>query len=286
MKRHIIMLSIILVLVISGCGSSKEASTQTGLDSFTRLNYSEAHDLYSKSMDEFQELVDGFAETVEYWNVNYDSIKTAADIADYEQMWERLSKKAEDIYAELSGNHCPEDYEQKWLAYANCFKQISELTRKCTNLDVDNDNEYTFSEMTSLIKDVSADIYSCIEEGIEFADELTSMPQVDDSTSDYYQGSDSTGYKCAECGKDAPRTYTNPFSGQTEHYCETHYQEIASTIGNMESDVGASSQSKHTCEVCSREGTHRYESFTGQIEYYCTEHYNEMMDMLENFGMD
>lgn len=286
MKKYVMVLCIILLFMTSGCGSSKGVRTQAEADSVIRLSYSEAHDLYSKSMDEFQEIVDDFAQTVEYWNINYDSIKTTEDIAAYEKMWKSLAEKAENIYAELSGNRCPEDYEAKWLAYANCFKKISELSEKCTNLDTDNDNEYTFDEMTSLIKDVSVDIYGCIEEGIESADELASMPQADDSTSDYYQGNDSTGYKCVECGKDAPRTYTNPFSGQIEHYCETHYQEIVSTIGSMESDVGASSQSEHTCEVCSREGTHRYESFTGQTEYYCTEHYDEMMDMLKSFDLD
>lgn len=46
------------------------------------------------------------------------------------------------------------------------------------------------------------------------------------------------------------------------------------------------SQNKHTCEVCSKEGTHRYESFTGQTEYYCTEHYNEMMNLMKELGLN
>ena len=57
-------------------------------------------------------------------------------------------------------------------------------------------------------------------------------------------------------------------------------------MGEMEADVGNSNQSKHTCEECSREGTHKYDSFTGQTEYYCTEHYEELMDMLDVFGLD
>ena len=96
----------------------------------------------------------------------------------------------------------------------------------------------------------------------------------------------SSKHSCTECGKSANRTYKNPFSGVTEHYCETHYQEIIAIMGMMESDVGSSKQSKHTCEQCSREGTHRYNSFTGQTEYYCTQHYEELMDMLEEFGLD
>ena len=92
-------------------------------------------------------------------------------------------------------------------------------------------------------------------------------------------------HTCTECGKSANRTYKNPFSGSTEYYCESHYQEIIAIMEMMESDVGNSKQSKHTCEQCSKEGTHKYNSFTGQTEYYCTKHYEELMDMLEAFGL-
>lgn len=91
---------------------------------------------------------------------------------------------------------------------------------------------------------------------------------------------------CIECGKTANYTYTNPFSGVEESYCYSHYKEIIDIMSMMEDDVGNSSYSKHTCEECGREGTHRYESFTGQTEYYCTEHYEELKDMLEAFGLD
>lgn len=91
---------------------------------------------------------------------------------------------------------------------------------------------------------------------------------------------------CVECGKSATYTYKNPFSGKIEDYCYTHYKEIKDIMSMMEEDVGSSKQSKHTCEQCSREGTHRYNSFTGQTEYYCTTHYEELMDMLESFGLD
>lgn len=91
--------------------------------------------------------------------------------------------------------------------------------------------------------------------------------------------------KCVECGASASYTYTNPFSGKEEDYCYSHYQEILDILGDMEEDVGNSNQSKHTCEECSREGTHRYESFTGQTEYYCTKHYEELMDLLDSLGL-
>lgn len=92
-------------------------------------------------------------------------------------------------------------------------------------------------------------------------------------------------HSCAECGKSASKTYSNPFSGKQEYYCTTHYQKIIDIMSMMEDDVGSSKQSKHTCEQCSREGTHRYESFTGQTEYYCTQHYEELKDLLDAFGL-
>lgn len=103
------------------------------------------------------------------------------------------------------------------------------------------------------------------------------------NTSSNYEST--SGHSCVECGKNAPNSCTNPFSGELEYYCDTHYQEILDIIDMMESDVGSSNQSKHTCEECSKEGTHVYESFTGQTEYYCTEHYEELMDMLESLGI-
>ena len=98
--------------------------------------------------------------------------------------------------------------------------------------------------------------------------------------------SEKTSQVCVECGKEAKYSYTNPFSNNKESYCYTHYKQIVDILGKMESDVGKSSQSKHTCEKCSREGTHKYDSFTGQTEYYCTKHYEELKSMLEAFGLN
>ena len=91
---------------------------------------------------------------------------------------------------------------------------------------------------------------------------------------------------CIECGNTATKTYTNPISNEVEHYCLTHYNEIIDIMSGMEEDVGNSRYSSHTCEECSREGTHKYESFTGQTEYYCTQHYEELNDLLNSFGLD
>ena len=100
-----------------------------------------------------------------------------------------------------------------------------------------------------------------------------------------YNSNYSSSASCAECGENATNFCNNPFSGKTEYYCNAHYQEILDILDMMESDVGNSSQGKHTCEECSKEGTHLYESFTGQTEYYCTEHYNDLIDMLAALGI-
>ena len=93
--------------------------------------------------------------------------------------------------------------------------------------------------------------------------------------------SESEEHSCVECGKSASYTYTNPFSNEVENYCYTHYNEIINMIGEMEEDVGAGSFSKHTCEECSREGTHSIVGISGQTEYYCTTHYNELKEFMQ-----
>lgn len=48
-----------------------------------------------------------------------------------------------------------------------------------------------------------------------------------------------------------------------------------------------SSSSSHTCEECSRTGTHSYISpFSGEKEWYCDTHYEELKNLLGQFEMD
>lgn len=51
------------------------------------------------------------------------------------------------------------------------------------------------------------------------------------------------GHACEECGNNAMNTYNNPFSGKTEYYCDSHYQEIKDTLQMMEDDADKSSHS-------------------------------------------
>ena len=86
------------------------------------------------------------------------------------------------------------------------------------------------------------------------------------------------------CYKEGTKKYSG--LGGIEYYCTTHYDEIMSIIGKMESDVGKGSASKHTCEVCSKEGTKSMKGISGATEYYCTQHYNDIMDMLGKMESD
>lgn len=82
------------------------------------------------------------------------------------------------------------------------------------------------------------------------------------------------------CLREGTKSYSG-ISGETEWYCQKHYDEMMDIIGMMEKDVGTGTASKHTCEVCSKEGTHSIIGISGETEYYCTEHYNEMSEILD-----
>ena len=70
-------------------------------------------------------------------------------------------------------------------------------------------------------------------------------------------GSSITHYcQASGCYKEGTKAVTG-ISGDTEYYCQDHYNEMQNTINSMEQDVGNGSTSRHTCEECSREGTHK-----------------------------
>lgn len=87
------------------------------------------------------------------------------------------------------------------------------------------------------------------------------------------------------CYKEGTKTMTG-FSGKTEYYCQSHYDEIQDIIGGMEEDVGNGSASKHQCEECSKEGTYELVGLSGATEYYCTEHYNQIVEILSEMLKD
>ena len=96
--------------------------------------------------------------------------------------------------------------------------------------------------------------------------------------------SSSYSHSCevSDCTKPGTESYLG-LSGNTEWYCQEHYDEMISMVDDMEDVVGFEIDNSHSCEVCSRAGTNSIVGISGQLEYYCTEHYNEMQDMLELF---
>ena len=241
----------------------------------------EAYNIFEDAINDLQNLVNELLDALE-WN-HFTSV---AEIEEYEALWDDMSEKAKSIQKAFLENTPPPEYKKLWDAFADCMGEISQILAKGTNMDVNCDGNYTGPEMSALITEIRGEYAKVANESLdlatEFFESFEEKPVANNSNSGIDNIKTST---CVECGKTASRTYNNPFSGAKEDYCETHYQEIIDIMSMMESDVGNSKQSKHICEECSREGTHRYNSFTGQTEYYCTQHYEELMDMLEAFGL-
>ena len=149
-------------------------------------------------------------------------------------------------------------------------------------MDANLDNHYDGNEMSTVINTAKSEFIAIGEDIIDISTRFNNITN-DDFEIDSGNNS-STNKKCGECEKTATRTYTNPFSGQKEYYCQTHYNKLLDMIGGMEEDVGNGSYSKHTCEECNKEGTHSIIGFSGKIEYYCTQHYNELKELLDKLG--
>ena len=137
------------------------------------------------------------------------------------------------------------------------------------------------TETPEIQNDTSTDIIEEQEEISENDDTYDSSYSYSDSSSSSSSSSRHKRYcEVGSCLNEG--TYDiEGFSGETEYYCYTHYQEMQDIISDMEESVGSGSASKHICESCSKEGTHSIVGFSGETEYYCTEHYNEMVEILE-----
>ena len=275
--------------------SYKSTSVEVAPQPVISLGYEEAARLFEKEFESFETLIDDVSDTLEYYN-NTDFV-TIEDIRKYESMWQDMATRADAIQTKLLEKSPPTEYEKAWNDFSDCLGKIADAFAKGTNLDPNNDGRYTGDEIKALLSEIVDEFSEYAYEAVDLTEELTAISKTvsaSTTTSNDSQASvststvtsdDSQGRTCTECGNNAPRTYTNPFTGEIEPYCETHYEEIIDIMSMMESDVGNSAQSKRTCEECTREGTHRYSSFTGQTEYYCTQHYEELMDLLEMLGL-
>lgn len=293
MKKVIsLILAFVMCLSMCACGSTENTSEATTPPKtaetteaseitespIVRLTKNEAKAIFDSNYEDFVKLIDDLSDAIDYWNDN--DFTTLDDIHTYENMWQSMADTARAIQDSMLKNLPLEMYEADWNQFAEYMSELATILEKGTNMNTNGDSEYTGDEMATLIREISSEFVDIAYIADDLATEIkTSFEENNSSDSN-------SGHTCTECGKNAPHSYTNPFSGGIEYYCETHYQEIIDMMGEMEEDVGQSSQSKHTCEQCNREGTHRYDSFTGQTEYYCTQHYEELMEMLESFGLD
>lgn len=228
--------------------------------------------------------------------LDYGNFTTEHDIKEFELIWVLAIESFTKDIDILSENIPAKDYQETW---DNFEKYLSDLVKLCehfTDIDTNNDGVYTSKEGDTLYNKYAPDIKETIInfleecEGYMLLKVIISTPEPESTAKIETSKEQESAYKneitCIECGKKALYTYTNPFSNEEENYCYTHYNEIINMMGKMEEDVGNGSYNKHTCEECSKEGTHRYESFTGQVEYYCTEHYEELQAMLNSFGLN
>lgn len=277
-------LASVLCFVLVACGDSNANTNNTTLPTETttpqevRMSKAEAKAVFNTAYDDFADIVGDFMDALIYWDET--NFSTMNEISTFENMWKSMASSANSIHTSMTETLPPQSYESNWNTFSGYMNELYTLLEKGSDMDPNGDGEYNGSEMGNLLRELREGFLDICYPAEELAQEmLADFDKPDTTTTD-------TGHTCTECGKNAPRSYTNPFSGEKEYYCETHYQEIIDLMGEMEADVGNSNQSKHTCEECSREGTHKYDSFTGQTEYYCTEHYEELMDMLDAFGLD
>lgn len=104
---------------------------------------------------------------------------------------------------------------------------LSIILTACNSIDNNNENNDGSRSSSSIYKDTTS----------------SKTNSKDSSISHYCEKSG--------CTREGIKEYIG-ISGKTEYYCVTHFNEIMDTLGKMESDVGAGSYSKHTCEECNK----------------------------------
>lgn len=142
------------------------------------------------------------------------------------------------------------------------------------------------SSNSDSVSNSSYDNSNIINDDSDSNSSYSSSSSYNDSDDDYSSGSSSNSSSYIEhycdasgCTKEGIKVITG-LSGDPEYYCQEHYDEMQSIIGDMEEDVGNGAYSMHKCEECSKEGTHELTGLDGNPEYYCTEHYNQLMDIV------
>lgn len=175
--------------------------------------------------------------------MSYGEFTTLDDIKNFERPW-RIAIDSFDADLEtLSQNSSSEEYSEYWNTLYTNLQKFRDLCVPFTNLDPNGDGTYTseegdkiYNENVPVLKDTLVVIledykdFCLMKEIYAVTVPATSETEVEP---EYEENSE----KCLQCGKTASYSYTNPFSGEEEPYCYTHYNEIIDMMGKMESDV-------------------------------------------------
>lgn len=297
---------VLLMAMLCGCSTENRAEEETnGMEAkktttvqntVVEVSADEADKVIDEAVDDLSNVLDDASDLVDYTREH--TFESDSELKAYEAQWKDAANSVADIVDNLTGNRPPEKYQGQWDNIVSNMQAAADALMRASKLDANGDGIYEAEEVQETLQNALYDFSDAAQEALNCAqsfkdakakndlDDYRVQKIVDRALASASSDNDSSSDKvCITCGKNATHTYTNPFSGEIEYYCDNHYNEIVGTLSDMEDDVGKSSQSKHSCEECSREGTHVYYSpITGEKEYYCTKHYEELKDMMSTLG--
>ncbi len=226
-------------------------STETTNSEITRLSIEDSKVILSEQFDKYQTLIDDYSEVLDYWKGH--SFNKKDEIRTLESMWVKMGDKATDIRDNLAENKPPEYYDEIWNEFKECFDEIVGICQRVGSYDFDRVASNAKDEMyNDLFKDAMSEMLEKLQEVIDLAERLNNMPapgRSDGNTETQAPENTVTPttkptHKCEECGKNAEYSMDNPFSGETEYYCKTHYDEIQGYISQIQgNDVSRGAKS-------------------------------------------
>ena len=199
------------------------------------LSYVSAARLFESELENFYELIYDLNNNLDYYENNdfteLEIVKT------YESIWKNMSDDAKSIYINLTMEAPPELYEDIWYDFAECMEELSNILAKGTNLDTNNDDEYTDDEIVDVITDIGNAFVEISKEAIALAEELGTLSEqvaeTEDESETETESETTKAYStksCLICGKQASYSYSVTSSGTTEYYCTEHYELFQSLL--------------------------------------------------------
>lgn len=297
---------VLLIALLCGCSTENRAEeekngmevkeTTTVQNTVVEVSADEADKVIDEAVDDLSNVLDDASDLVDYTREH--TFESDSELKAYEAQWKDAANRVADIVDNLTGNRPPEKYQDQWDNIVSNMQAAADALMKASQLDANGDGVYEAEEAQETLQNALYEFSDAAKEALNCAQGFKDAKAESDLENYQVQkivdralasapsnNDDSSDKVCITCGKSANHTYINPFSGNMEYYCNKHYNEIVGTLSEMEADVGKSNQSKHSCEECSREGTHIYYSpITGEKEYYCTKHYEELKEMMSTLG--